>query len=141
MKALKTINPETVKRSYEAVINMVNANEMVIDQNQNNPQINTSLERNELIQLVRTEASNNNIRFGSVPTAAYHIRLHATNPMQNYVLYANQLIASPSSIVQNFVINQTNYETTIDIEFKDPKTNKTCVVLVKKGCIILKTYY
>ena len=114
--------------------NMVNRDE---PPSQLNSQIQTSLDRNSLI---RSEASRNNIPFGSNESTIYHIHIYPTYPEENYVLFVNLLIANALSIVQNFPINQNEDGNSIDIEFIDPRTLSACIVLVKNGLDIIKSF-
>ena len=61
--------------------------------------------------------------------------IHPVNT--NYVNMANQLVARPDSIVKIFKTNSN--QTAIDIEFVD-HNDGTCIVLIKNGLVIIKTF-
>lgn len=110
---------------------------MAYDQIQNNLDITIdSLSTEEIINFVKNQAKSNNIRFGSIESAAYHMIIHSVDPIESYVRKANQFVANDN--VSTSIIN--NDAKTIDVKFFDPQTGEMCVILVKNGAIMIKTY-
>lgn len=128
-----------MKEKYEEAKKIVQDqdNKMVYQNNTTHSTIRPiRMTNQELTNLLRTEASNSNIRFGSIDSALYHMLTHPVDILGDYVSTANTLIANNASRV-NITRNNNG---TIDITFKDPATGNYCVVLVKDGLILLKTF-
>ena len=126
---------ETVQSHYIRAESIVRSSNMVCESYANDDRIQIDMDQVQLIESIRVEARTGNIRMGSVESAVYHMLNHSVNPIQNYVLMANQLIADES---MHITINPgTDF---IDITFLNPNNSDSCVVLVKNGRMLLKTF-
>ena len=100
--------------------------------------IQPDLPQPQLINTIRQVAGVRGIRFGSRVTAVYHILIHRVDPLRRYVELANELIADSNSEVE---LGQIEPDGSQNVTFKDKTTGKICIVLVKVGRIILKTFF
>ena len=79
---------QSVKETFAKTLNIVQTNKMA-----GSTSVGKNLSNNDLIAKIRTEASNNNIRFGSEISATYHITLHPVDPPSSYLIKANSIIS------------------------------------------------
>ena len=84
-----------MSKKYDQTITIVQNNNMAYDQIQNNLDITIdSLSTEEIINFVKNQAKSNNIRFGSIESAAYHMIIHSVDPIESYISKANQFVAN-----------------------------------------------
>lgn len=85
----------------------------------------------QLVAAMRRER----IRFGSAPSAAYHITKHPTRPRDVYVERANETIRNPAGEWKASIGQDGDSRT---ITFEDSKGK--CIVLEKDGRVLLCSF-
>jgi len=146
------VKPEKLEAFFNKILKVATDNKMSLDlDGVKSVRVEKFLDETSLLSIIRTEASNYNIRFGSKISAAYHLAKHALIPstsqldfnlnsdqiakLASYLRQANETISSVNSEVQVTISQQGDSRTII---FKHG--NNVAVVLESSGSIILCSY-
>lgn len=121
---------QSVKKEFERTMKTVQVNKMAglpIG-------VGKNLSDTDLIAKTRTEASNNNIRFASEISAAYHITLHPVDPPSSYLVMANSIISNGQ-----VEVNITQEGDSRILIFSSGK--KKCILLERGGSVLLCSFF
>jgi hypothetical protein len=120
---------QLMKELFTNTLKIVQTNKMA-----GSTAVGKNLSNNDLIAKIRTEASNNNIRFGSEISATYHIALHLVDPPSSYLIKANCIINHGQ-----VEINITQEGDSRKLIFS--KDGNKCIVLEREGSVLLCSFF